>query len=104
VVLTPGTGKITVNDRGFEQYFPRETDRIMVLGPLKMTNLLNKFDVDVSAVGGGITGQAGALKMALSRALTMFDANTRSTLKKKLVSASRLPHERAQKAGAEGGT
>lgn len=84
VILTPGAGKILVNDRGFEEYFPRETDRITSLTPLKLSNLINKFDIDVAVNGGGITGQAGALKMALARALTMFDANTRTILKKNL--------------------
>ncbi len=84
VILTPGSGKIQVNDRGFEEYFSRETDRIQALTPLRLANLLNKFDIDITANGGGITGQAGALKMAISRALTMFDSNTRSVLKKNL--------------------
>ncbi|MBF0569609.1 MAG: 30S ribosomal protein S9 [Candidatus Omnitrophica bacterium] len=82
VTITPGAGKITINNRGFEAYFPRETDRILVLSPLKHTNLLNKFDFDVNVVGGGMTGQAGALRMALSRALVLFDQNTKSTLRK----------------------
>lgn len=84
VILTPGTGKIKVNDRGFDEYFTRETDRIQALTPLRLANLQNKFDIDITANGGGITGQAGALKMAISRALTMFDVNTRSVLKKNL--------------------
>ena len=82
VVITPGTGKMTINGRGFEDYFPRETDRILILSPLKHTTLLNKFDVTVRTVGGGMTGQAGALKMALSRALVMFDVNTKPVLRK----------------------
>ena len=82
VTMTPGTGKIAINGRGFENYFPRETDRILVLAPLRHTNLLNKFDFEVSAVGGGMTGQAGALRLALSRALVLFDTNTKSTLRK----------------------
>jgi small subunit ribosomal protein S9 len=82
VVITPGTGKMIINGRGFEDYFPRETDRILVLTPLKHTNLLNKFDVVVTAVGGGMTGQAGALRMALARALVMFDGNNKPVLRK----------------------
>lgn len=82
VVITPGTGKMIVNGRSLEDYFPRETDRILILSPLKHVNLLNKFDVVVTTVGGGTTGQAGALKMALSRALVMFDGNTKSVLRK----------------------
>lgn len=84
VIITPGTGKIMVNGRPFEVYFPRETDRIIILSPFKLTNFLNKFDVDINAVGGGLTGQAGALKMAISRALTLFDQTTRGILKKNL--------------------
>ena len=84
VVITPGTGKMIINGRGFEDYFPRETDRILILSPLKHTSLLNKFDVTVSTVGGGMTGQAGALKMALSRALVMFDLNTKPVLRKNM--------------------
>jgi small subunit ribosomal protein S9 len=84
VIITPGTGRITVNGRDLEKYFPRETDRIIILSPLKLTNFMNKFDVDVNAVGGGLTGQAGALRMAISRALTFFDQATRSPLKKSL--------------------
>ena len=84
VILTPGTGKIKVNDRVFEDYFHRETDRIQALNPLKLSNLANKFDMDITVTGGGITGQAGALKMAISRALTMFDGSTRPVLKKSL--------------------
>lgn len=84
VIITPGTGKITINGRGFETYFPRETDRIIILSPFKLTNFLSKFDMDVNATGGGLTGQAGALRMAIARALTLFDQTTRSTLKKNL--------------------
>ncbi len=82
VLITPGAGKITVNKRGFEDYFPRETDRIMVISPLKFTNLLNKFDIDVTVSGGGLTGQAGAIKMAMSRALVLFDENNKPALRK----------------------
>ncbi len=84
VIITPGAGRITVNGRPFEHYFPRETDRIIILSPFKLTNFLNKFDMDVNTAGGGLTGQAGALRMAVSRALTLFDQNTRSVLKKNL--------------------
>ena len=84
VIITPGTGKITINGRDFEVYFPRETDRIIILSPFKLTNFLSKFDMDVNAVGGGLTGQAGALRMAIARALTLFDQTTRTVLKKNL--------------------
>jgi small subunit ribosomal protein S9 len=84
LMLSPGAGRITINERDFEHYFTRETDRIAVLTPLKLSNFLNKFDIDVKVSGGGITSQAGALKMALARALTMFDTTTRAVLKKNL--------------------
>lgn len=80
--ITPGSGKFAVNKRKFEDYFPRETDRILVLSPLKFVNLLNKFDIDVIVTGGGLTGQAGAIKMALSRALVLFDQNNKPALRK----------------------
>ncbi len=82
VVLTPGTGKISVNKREFANYFTRETDRISILSPLKLTNLDNKFDIAVRVTGGGATGQAGAFKMGLSRAILACDPNTRPILKK----------------------
>lgn len=82
VVLTPGTGKITINSREFMDYFPRETDRILIMQPLKLANLENKFDMDVRVVGGGSTGQAGALRMGLARAILAHDPNTKPVLKK----------------------
>ncbi|MBF0387684.1 MAG: 30S ribosomal protein S9 [Candidatus Omnitrophica bacterium] len=80
--ITPGAGKMIINGRGFENYFPRETDRILVLSPLKFVNLLNKFDIDIIVNGGGLTGQAGAIKMALSRALVLFDETNKPVLRK----------------------
>ncbi len=82
VNLTPGTGTIVVNKRPFENYFLRETDRILILEPLKLTNTLGKFDMDVSVAGGGLSGQAGAIQMGLARALVNFDTESKPTLKK----------------------
>jgi small subunit ribosomal protein S9 len=82
VVLTPGEGKIMVNKREFTNYFTRETDPISIMQPLKLTNLENKFDIAVRVVGGGSTGQAGAFKMGLARAIVVCDANTKPVLKK----------------------
>jgi len=82
VVLTPGMGKIMVNKREFLNYFPRETDRILILNPLKLVNLENKFDIAVRVTGGGSTGQAGAFRLGLSRALISCDLGTRGILKK----------------------
>jgi small subunit ribosomal protein S9 len=82
VVLTPGEGNISVNKRQFNDYFPRETDRLTIMTPLKLTNLEKKFDVAVRVTGGGATGQAGAFKLGLSRALISCDPLTRAVLKK----------------------
>jgi len=82
VNLTPGTGTININKRPFETYFLRETDRILILEPLKLTNTLGKFDMEVSVAGGGLSGQAGAVQMGLARALVNFDAESKPVLKK----------------------
>ena len=71
--LSPGTGKILVNERPFEEYFSRETDRITSLEPLQLTNNLNEFDIFAKVAGGGATGQAGAFRLGLSRALALCD-------------------------------
>jgi small subunit ribosomal protein S9 len=82
VSLTPGTGKITVNNRPFEHYFVRETDRISILDPFKTTNIENKFDIIASCNGGGMSGQAGAMRLGLSRALVYFDDASKPALRK----------------------
>ena len=82
VNLIPGKGVITVNDNSFEQYFPRETDRIVMMEPLKLTNMTSKFDIIIKVTGGGKTGQAGAFRLALSRALSLSDSGHKSVLKK----------------------
>lgn len=82
VNLTPGTGEIRVNSKPFAQYFTRETDRLVILEPLKATNTVDKFNVDVKVTGGGATGQAGALRLGLSRALSLCDMENKNILKK----------------------
>jgi small subunit ribosomal protein S9 len=82
VNLTPGAGKIAVNSRSFENYFPRESDRIMILEPLQKTNTVNKFNVDVKVTGGGPTGQAGAVRLGLARALSLCEAENKTALRK----------------------
>lgn len=82
VQLSPGPGTITVNNRPFEQYFTRETDRLTVVEPLKSTNTLGKFDLSVQVNGGGMTGQVGALRLGLSRALALCDPESKTVLKK----------------------
>ena len=82
VNLMPGSGRIEVNERTFENYFIRETDRINIMEPLRMTNTLGKFDVIAKITGGGLTGQAGAFRLGISRALTLLDPGNRPILKK----------------------
>jgi small subunit ribosomal protein S9 len=69
IILAPGSGKITVNRRSFEVYFPLETLRGEVMKPLETTQLSGKFDVRVTVEGGGPTGQAGAIRLGIARAL-----------------------------------
>lgn len=82
VYLTPGTGKITINKRDIDEYFGLETLKTIVRQPLALTENLDKFDVIVTVHGGGYTGQAGAVKHGISRALLEVDEEFRSTLKK----------------------
>ena len=82
VYLTPGTGKITINKRDIEEYFGLETLKTIVRQPLTLTETLDKFDVNVTVHGGGYTGQAGAVKHGISRALLEVDEEFRTALKK----------------------
>ena len=81
VVLVNGTGKITVNGRAFEAYFPAEMLRMTVTQPLTLTGTEGKFDVRIMVRGGGPNGQAGAVRHGLARALLQADANLRPALK-----------------------
>ena len=82
VRLIPGTGKITVNKRDLEEYFGYETLKMIVRAPLVLTETLGKYDVLVNVYGGGFTGQAGAIRHGISRALLDADADYRPLLKK----------------------
>jgi len=82
VRLLPGTGNITVNKRELDNYFGLETLKMIVRSPLVLTDTLSKFDVSVNVFGGGTTGQAGAIRHGISRALLVFDAELRPELKK----------------------
>src|SRR5262245_62713809 len=82
VTIIPGKGTIHINKRAFENYFPRETDRIQIMEPLTLTNTQTKFDIDVHVTGGGLTGQTGALRLALSRALAKCAIENKDVLKK----------------------
>ena len=82
VYLVPGTGKITINKKDMDQYFGLETLKIIVRQPLEATNTMDKYDVLVNVRGGGFTGQAGAIRHGIARALLNVDADFRPTLKK----------------------
>lgn len=83
VRLVPGTGKITVNDRAFEDYFPNKLHQQLITDPFKVLELQGAYDVVARIDGGGIAGQAGALRLGISRALNEMDTeNNRATLKK----------------------
>ena len=82
VYLVPGTGKITINDRPFVEYIPSAAVRLDVLQPLTLTNTQTSYDVKVNVCGGGISGQAGAIRHGISRALLLVNAEYRPVLKK----------------------
>jgi len=81
VRIASGTGKFVVNGRPFENYFPTETLRMVVNQPLTVTAMAGKFDIRVNVVGGGPTGQAGAVRHGIARALIKSDVNLRPSLK-----------------------
>ena len=82
VRIRPGTGVITVNKRPIENYFPSETHRMIVTEPLRLTTLAETYDIDATMDGGGISGQAGALRLGIARGLVNLDEELRNTLKK----------------------
>lgn len=82
VFLSAGTGNIIINDRSIETYFGRETARMIVRQPLELVDLLAKFDVKVTVAGGGIGGQAGAIRHGITRALIEYSEELRSPLRK----------------------
>ena len=82
VFLRPGTGTITVNQREFAKYFPSEALRVQVTQPLLLTENGDKFDVLCTVAGGGVTGQAGAIRLGIARALVELNAENRPRLKK----------------------
>ncbi len=79
--MSPGTGKIEVNGKTFEEYFPTTNLQSAVLAPLQIAKSTSNFDISVNAHGGGPTGQAGAVRLAIARALIINDANLRGALK-----------------------
>ena len=82
VFLIPGNGKIVINEKSIDEYFGLETLKYIVNQPLVLTDTLSRYDVKVSVHGGGFTGQAGAIRHGISRALVRSDENLRSILKK----------------------
>ena len=92
VFLRPGTGAITVNHREFERYFPTDALRTQVKRPFQVTETGEKFDVLATVAGGGVNGQAGAIKLGIARALVSYNAELRKQLKKDglLTSDSRI--------------
>ena len=80
--LRPGTGAIKVNSREFTEFFPRETLRILVKSPFLLTETAEQFDVLATVRGGGVSGQAGAIRLGIARALCEFNIELRSRLKK----------------------
>jgi small subunit ribosomal protein S9 len=82
VFLKPGSGTITVNDRSLESNFPAESLRLVIRQPLVLTETAEKFDVFATTAGGGVSGQAGALRLGIARALVEFNGDLRSVLRK----------------------
>src|SRR3989440_12880539 len=83
--ITPGSGKIDINGRNFEDYFPSVPLQNIVLQPLQTAKVVNIYDVSINASGGGVAGQAGAARLAIARALIQTDANFRSGLKSEVL-------------------
>lgn len=82
VFIKPGNGKIVINQRSLEQYFGRETARMVVRQPLELVEMTEKFDVFVTVIGGGVSGQAGAIRHGITRALMDYDEALRPALRK----------------------
>lgn len=80
--LRPGTGVLTINGTAFEQYFPSAVQRMIVSEPLRVTETVETYDIDATIAGGGVTGQAGALRMAIARSLVEIEPDHRPSLKK----------------------
>jgi len=96
VTMVPGKGNFNINKKSFEEYFPRPTLRMMIRQPLELTGMVDKFDIKALIDGGGLTGQAGALRHGISRALIKMDAELRGKLKKEGF-LTRDPREKERK-------
>ncbi|MBP6300157.1 MAG: 30S ribosomal protein S9, partial [Arenimonas sp.] len=82
VYLKKGAGNIVINGRAIEEFFGRETSRMIVRQPLELTNSTDQFDVSVTVAGGGITGQAGAIRLGIARALIEYNDTLKPELRK----------------------
>jgi small subunit ribosomal protein S9 len=82
VILTDGTGKITVNDKTMDDYFPRGTHRLVIMQPMALTKTEKKFDIVANVFGGGLSGQAGAIRLGIARGLQTIEPKLREPLKK----------------------
>ncbi len=82
VFLREGTGKVRVNKRSFENYFPRESHRLIINQPIKIAGLVDKLDIFAILTGGGTSGQAGALRHGITRAIVKFDETKKDAVKK----------------------
>jgi small subunit ribosomal protein S9 len=80
--LTPGSGKVTINDRPMDDYFKVDSAKVIMSQPLTLTNNQDSFDITVKVIGGGITGQAGAIRHGITRALILSDPDLRKPLKR----------------------
>ena len=77
-----GTGTVTINERGFNAYFPRESNRLIIMQPIELAKLDGKLDIFANVNGGGLSGQAGAIKQGIARALVSMDENLKKDIKK----------------------
>ena len=82
VFLNKGTGRIMVNGKPLDEFFGRETSRMIVRQPLELTQMSEKFDIQVNVIGGGITGQAGAIRLGIARALVEYDESLKAPLRR----------------------
>ena len=82
VRLRPGTGTITINSRAFDNYFTSATHRMLVTEPLRVTNTVESYDIEATIDGGGISGQAGAMRLGIARSLCEMDPELRGALKR----------------------
>lgn len=82
VFVTKGSGKITINDRPIDEFFGRETARMIVRQPLEKVEMIDNFDIKATVTGGGISGQAGAIRLGVTRALIEYDEELRRPLRK----------------------